>query len=167
MQLVKAFAANQTTASIAYPAMRLTAPVVSANGGVVALGSQGIATHDVEVMPYGAGSGAQTCLMSILGWRLLGATWLPTELCLLTCTLGTYAGITGGDVLTTDLFAAGIVATAGLAIVPSVTANTPARAIVNCYGFDYIQFLTGLNSSATNVNALYMLQTTMRSEHKV
>ena len=167
MKLVKAFAANQTTASIAYPAMSLTAPAVSANGGVVAVTVQGIATHDLEVMVYGAGADTNTCLVSILGWRQLGATWIPTELCLLTCTLSTYAGITDGDVLTTDLFADAIVATKGLAVLPSVADETAARAIVNCYGFDYIQFLMGLNSSATNVNALYMLQTTMRSEHKV
>ena len=187
MNLIRALATNSTQNSYAaFPACLLQkgprgvdelndAPFVAVGGtpngnslGIIRLAANGLATHDVEVMPFGAGAATNTCALRLIGWRLCGDIWVPTMLCDLAVTLGAAVGLaTSSYVKATDYFAKSITATTGLVILPTVTADTPVRAIVNCYGFDYIQIQTNTNSSATNVNALIAIQPTHRSEHKV
>ena len=161
----RAFTSNQTTASITFPAVTLKEP---SGSGIIDIPVGGLESHDLEILPFGTDTDDQTCLIQVVGWRKCGITWIPVSLALLTCTLGTVSGLaTSTDLLAADLLADAIVATKGLAVLPDSPDEQPTRAIINIYGFDKIQFLTGLNSSAVDVNVLYLIQPTMRSEHKV
>ena len=151
------------------------APFVAVGGnpngnslGVIRLAANGLATYDLEILPFGAGAATNTCAVRLIGWRFCTDIWVPTMLCDLAVTLGAAVGLsTSSYVKNTDFFAKTITATTGLVILPTVTTDTQARAIVNCYGFDWVQIQTSTAGSATNVNALLCLQPTHRSEHKV
>ena len=151
------------------------APVVLAAGtgsfnstGVLRVPGEGRMSHDLELIPFGAGAATNTCAVRVVGWRRVGATWVPNLLCDLAVTLGAAVGLAASsDIKSTDLFAKTITATTGLVVLPSCTTDTPARAVVNVHGYDYVQIQTSTAGSATNVNALVQFRVAGWSEHKV
>jgi hypothetical protein len=157
-ELKKVFAANSTSASTTAPAPTLTEPTGDGIIDASALGGQqnGI-VNQLFMIFYGIGSNNATMTIRITGWRKLGSTWIPFPLLVLTITLGTRAGITGGDVSASEVFADTIVAatayTAAYELL-SQADNTIAGIKLDIFGCQKIQVQVDVNGS-TSANALY------------
>lgn len=115
----------------------------------------------VEVAPYGAGADNSTLSLRVIGWRRAGPVvnsfiqWIPTVVADLSCTLSAAVGIAGRTPTSTDRFADTITVTTGVAVVPSVTADTVGTAFVAVDGYEYIEFITSVGT-ATNANCLFV-----------
>jgi hypothetical protein len=130
----------------------------SAFPGVARTGIEGtsIGANSVVLQPFGAGSADGVFDLRVTGWNKLGSTWIPRAIAQFACTMGTEAGISGGDVTTTDLFCDGITQTWGSAGVDVVqnTSNLSAYAVVDVNGAELVQVTADLGSNATGANAL-------------
>jgi hypothetical protein len=100
MNLQRALATNSTATSYAAIPCLLQpntplfpAGSTTANAGVFSLNVGGLASHDLEIMPFGAGAATDTANVRVVGWRLAGDIWVPTLLCDLAVTLGAAVGL--------------------------------------------------------------------------
>lgn len=157
--------ANSTAASIVEPVPTLARP---SGDGVVDFHSEfgGVAATRILVLPFGAGSSSNTCLLNLYGWKVLpphgtnqNAIWVPFFLSSYTVTLCTVPGLANTDLNASQLMAGTIVAvkggTAGVDYsIMSPTGNSVASLWQKTNGASIISVVTGLNSSATSVNAL-------------
>lgn len=112
----------------------------------------------LEVIPFGAGAADQTLSFRVIGWRssaVDGPSFdIPEIICDCQATLCTLTGTAGKSAVATDYFADAITVTTGIAVCPSVTANTVAKAFVDVSGYKKIKLIFNTGSSATNCNAL-------------
>lgn len=115
----------------------------------------------MELIPYAAGADNTTFDVRVIGWRSVGpvvtrgsAQWIPTIIVDLACTASSAVGIAGQTPTSTDRFVDAMTVTTGIAVVPTVTANTPATAVISTAGFRFVEILTNVGA-ATNVNALF------------
>lgn len=144
--LNKAHATNSSATSFAAKVATVTEP---AGTGVINV--QGADT--VELMPYGTGADDTTFDMRVIGWRALRGTWVPTQICTISCTLSTAVGDGGGQLTTSERFADTITVGSGIAVAPSVAANTPALVSIDSSGFEYVEMIFDM-TGATDANAL-------------
>ena len=118
---------------------------------------------------FGAGSDNQTYDVRIIGWALSAdaATYIPTTLAFITCTLSATVGATGLMLVSTDrlvdtiTLATGFLTT-GVVEVTSPTLDIPAHVVLDPRGFSKIQLdfdMTG----ATNGNAIYRCSESKRT----
>ena len=154
----KARPANSTDAALAARPATTADPAGPGVLKLLAGGAGGwVPTHAV-VVPYGAGADNSTFTLRLIGWRCVGATWLPTPLWAGTCTLSQFAGLAGGDVLDTERVADAIATTLGTDGVTcqpvSPGDNTPAHVLVDLKGCEVVEALFALGGSATAANAL-------------
>ena len=154
----KLLTSNSAATSFGSRIPTVTAPV----DGASAAGDSKVFTPDVshdtiEIMPFGTSAADQTMAFQVVGWRQTGGAtsiWVPTLICTCVGTLCTATGVASADVLNTDYLCDAITVTTGVTVVPSVTANTPAVALINIEGFQKYEVMVQRNSSAATVNAL-------------
>ncbi len=154
---------NITAASITFPVPTLTIPT---GDGVINLGLGGQMTaNGLFLIPYGAGSAAQTFTMAVYAWHnTLGyggakQLWVAAELATFTCTLCTVPGLAGADVNASQLFCGTIALGVGNANVSneilSPTGNVVAHILLDVKGAKLVEIRFGTGSSATSCNCLY------------
>ena len=144
--LQRARTTNATDTSFAAKIATATKP-----SGAGVLEVQGRAT--AEIMPFGAGNDDQTFDMRIIGWRNIGDTYVPTIICAVSCTLCTATGYAGGQIVDTDRLVDTITVNSGVAVAPSVAANTPGLLLIAVDGFELIEAIFDM-TGATNGNCL-------------
>lgn len=159
---------NSTAASVVEPVPTLTRP---SGDGVIDTRAEfgGANPTRILVLPYGAGSSGNTCLLNLYGWKVLpphgtsqNAIWVPFFLSSYTVTLCTVPGLANTDLNSSQLMAGTIVVvkggTAGTDYgIMSPTGNSVASVWQKLNGCSIVSVVTGLNSSATSVNALVSL----------
>jgi hypothetical protein len=160
--------ANSTAASIVEPVPTLTRP---SGDGVIDTRSEigGANPTRILVLPFGAGAATNTCLLNLYGWKILPphgtnqvAIWVPFFLSSYTVTLCTVPGLANTDLNASQFMAGTIVVvkggTAGVDYgIMSPTGNSVASVWQKLNGASIVSVVTGLNSSATSVNALVAL----------
>lgn len=158
---------NSTAASIVEPVPTLTRP---SGDGVVDTHAEmgGSNPTRMLVLPFGDAA-TNTCLMNFYGWKLLpphgsnqSAIWVPFFLSSYTVTLSTVPGLANTDLNATQRMAGTIVVVKGGTVgvdysIFSPTGNSVASVWQKLNGASIISVVTGLNSSATSVNALVCL----------
>ncbi len=158
-------ATMQTTASLTAKIPTTTAPVAVRESATGIIGTRG--KTEIRILPIGVGASTNTGLIRVIGWKKLPAIgttkltdiWIPTILSELTLTLSATAGIAGTPVGTTVLFADVItIASGGAGTIYKGSLTVPAWVMINIEGYEYVELVTGLNSSATSVNALVAVQ---------
>lgn len=169
-------AGNVTTASFTNPVPLGSNPAFingSLQAGYIPLGQDGSVTaNSFGMVFFGQGSDTNTMAAQIFGWRETSAyvtagninpLWFPVCLCTLTpIELNSgMPGVAGTDVGSSNYFASDITLSVGNANVsvevvsPTHANNMIAHVIVTTKGFRYAQVQLSINSSATNVNALW------------
>ena len=155
---------NVTAASITYPVPQLAEP---SGDGVIPMGTGGgtMCAPGLFILPYGAGTAAQTFTMAAYAWtRTLGnlqstaPIWVASTLATFTCTLSTVPGLANTDVNSSQLFCGTIALVVGNANVSvevvSPTGNTVASIALDAKGAKLVELRFGTGSSATSCNAL-------------
>lgn len=161
-QFVITNSANSTATSITFPVPTTTMP---SGDGIIQVGQGGsTAPNSLMLVPYGAGTAAQTFLMNAYGWRRttgLGGKipiWVAVELATFTCTLATPPGLTDCDVNASQLFCGTITLGVGNANVSveivSPTGNVIAHIVLDAKGSQLVELRFSTNSSATSCNCL-------------
>lgn len=129
--------------------------------------------NSVRLEPFGVGADTTTFKMRVLGWKFIrpqnGQTgagfWSETTLLEVLCTISTGcpAGLTGGCVLGTS-FHADTIALVGTSGNDDVTVsilspadNTPGHLTLAVEGYQKVEVIFDLNSSATSANAFFTI----------
>lgn len=108
----KALTTNSNAASFASKVPTITEPT---NDGVIDLAPS---AQWVQILPYGLGSENDAFDMKVIGWRRIGPgpqgpttnwLWVPTTICVVTCTVSAAVGVAASQVLNTERFADTIV----------------------------------------------------------
>jgi len=105
--------------------------------------------------PYGEAANDDTFDLRVIGWSIRKDIWIPTVICQLACTHCTAVGLANRDIVAAERFCDAITLTNGIAVLPSVPANTIATATVDIEGFDFFEFTFDLGAGA-NANALIL-----------
>lgn len=178
--LQAALATNSTNATIAAATPQVATPSGAGIFDLTAGQTNSLIPRKLKIIPYGVGSDANTFLMKVIGWQHVGQLgpqstplWVPQPLIYLSGVLSSaLPGVAGSPVPATNYFAKTITITSAGVDEPVITETTtgvrgtairfsstdatvPAWAIIELYGIEMIQFLFGLNSSATSVNSLW------------
>ncbi len=155
----KLLAANDESTSFGALAPTATEPTT----GVIDLsaGKPGMIPEWVQFVFFGAGSNDQTFSARVVGWDLLGTTWVPVPLVELAVTLGQSVGAAGLGLVAADRLADTLAfATAFNAllspacILTSPTGDLIANALVSPKGHRKLQVQFDM-TGATSGNALY------------
>lgn len=153
---------NSTDAS--YPTRGITA-IEPTGDGVIDTAKQGAySQNSLFLVPYGTTTAVQTFNMRVLGWRSVGSAatniWVPVPIAELTCVLSTMAGIAGGAVNASQLVCDTISLVAGTATlglsceIVSPTGNIACHAVVAIKGFQKVELIFNMESSAVSANCL-------------
>lgn len=144
-------------------------------GGSVLAGSGGMeCPTGILLQPYAIGSATNTFSLKVLGWtptklNVGQPLWTNFVIGEFAITLGTGAGIAGGDVLNTELFATTITATYGPLFVTTGQAayskyswgflapgsNAQGVIFVPSFGCRLLEVIYTTGGSATSCNSLY------------
>jgi hypothetical protein len=162
------------TPTTVHPTLVLDASVAARGDGVVPCSVKGATgKRQIKLLPVGAGAATNTFTMYVLGWspsrsggdgspegqQYALALWIPVLLGTFTATLGTAVGIGGSDVANTQLFATTITATGQLSdflnVLITPGSNNIGMAVVETWGFRYIECTFNRGVSATSANCLY------------
>lgn len=174
----KVFSTNQNSSAFTAPAATLTRP--SGNGVLDLAGTAGLGANPfnwIRLLPYGLGSDNDVFSLRVIGWnRVLPATtalptiYIATKLIEVSCTISTYVGIAGSQVLATERFAdtIGIVALMEQTITSDTTRfgtiklytpadQTPAYFDLKLPPVELLTFDTDQTTGTPTANALYLL----------
>lgn len=154
----KAFSANATDNSFTSLACTKTEPTGT---GVIATGwANGTSFPNLTLLAFGTGNENTTFDVRIVGWKKVGATWIPTILAQGTCTLSKFVGVANGDVVATERFADTLSFSgySGVTVQNPGADAAPAWATLALAGFAKIQIFVSLGSSATAANLLLQLR---------
>jgi hypothetical protein len=153
--LRRAWTTNDTSSAFAAPAPTNTKP---SGDGVIDLAA--VPPLWVRVLPFGEGANDTTFDQRLVGWSLVGVTWVPVILCQYSVTLSTAVGVAGGDVLATERFADAVsdpatnLGTTGVDCQPkSPQNNTPAHYLIDAVGCTVFKIENDM-TGATSGNAL-------------
>ena len=179
-----ALAVNTTNATIAASVPQIATPTGAGVFDLTNGGTNSLIPRKLLVMPYGVGSDGNTFLMKVMGWRHIGQLgpqsvplWVPVPLIGLSGVISSaLPGIASSPLGSTQYFAKTLTITSAGVSEPVITnviggsnlmgtaqrfspadASAPAWALIETYGVEMIQFLFGLNSSSTSLNALFAL----------
>lgn len=153
--LTQALAANSTASD--FPALASSATEPTGSGVHGAFGNA------LVVVPYGTDAADETFDLKVVGWSrvVVGGIveWVPTEIIVVTVTLGTASGAAGGVIgdsaLWADAIAGGDTPKGDTdRQIPTVTANTIAWFQVNTRGVEKVQFLFK-NTTSASANCLF------------
>lgn len=149
-------ATDSTDAS--YPARIATATRPSGDG-VIDFGVRSAAPGTITLLPFGTGADDNTFKMRVLGWsKTTSGLWVQTLIAEMTCTLSSLTGVLTYVPSDLDFLADIISVTIGIGIVTLPTSNTaPANVVLGIGGYQIIEILFNMNSSATAANCLYKL----------
>jgi hypothetical protein len=164
MSYAPCLAANTTATAITAKVATITKPVTTATAAIIdpkrpSGGISLFARQILRLMPFGTAAANLTGLVTVLGWQKNNdGLWIPTPICLLTCTFSAAVGVAAHIPANTDFLCDAIVVSKGSGYVPSVTADVePAIAEVPVDGYELIEVGFGRNGSSASVNALYDL----------
>lgn len=142
---------------------------------VINLGREGaLVQNAVIIVPFGTGADNDTMNMRVLGWRkvpgpTVNATtqtlYLPVNLGEFLCTFGNVSGVANSPVVAANFFCDTIAVTVGSTLggeaasenIISPGNDTIASLLLDLKGFEYLQLVFNVNSSATDCNALVAL----------
>lgn len=140
-------------------AVGYTAPtVLDAQPG--ADGVHAIAQGDLELIVVGLGADNDTFGVRVLGYKKYTnaaglVDWVPEVLADLTGLLSTFLGRANGAVFgSTYRYADAYTLVSGIAVLPPVPANTPAKIVVPGRGFELLKVEAIITGTTTGVNAL-------------
>lgn len=158
----KVATANDASASFTAPAMTLTPPTANVIELAEGTGPGGsVVPQYVQLVFIGAGADNTTFTARVIGWELIGTTWMPVVLTQLAVTLGAMTGIADGALTATDRIADTITLDTPFSGMPasectivSPAADLVAKAIVATRGMRLIQ-LTYDMTGATSGNAIW------------
>lgn len=149
----KLYAANVTTSTLTAPTPTTTEPV---GDGVFEMGQGPVPANSLHLAFVGTDAQNETFTALVVGWRKLGALWIPTPLLALTITLGTATGVEESGVIDTELFADTIAAstahTSAYELI-SPANNGVAGVKVDLFGCQKVQVLLAVGTGAS-CNAL-------------
>lgn len=139
-----------------------TTPPLS-DGCIEMAGMDGPSTSNgLKLFFYGTDTADQTFIARAFGWELAGVTelmWVPFPLFAWSGILGSRAGLTGGIVGSSYLFADTLTIALGNAgvggEVVSPADNSIAHAIFDTKGARYVSISLARNASSVSLNALY------------
>lgn len=153
--LQKAHATNSTATSFTAPAATNTKP-----SGAGVIDFAGAPPAWLVVVPFGAGADNTTFDLRVVGWSLVGTTWVPRILCQFSCTLCAAVGVASGDVTASERFAdtlsdpATNLGAKGVTCQPYSPQNdTPGQYLVDACGCTVFRIDVDL-TGATSGNAL-------------
>lgn len=148
----RALLANSTDTSFAALA-ELVGNIPSALGGEL---HNVAGKNQIIVWPFGVGADDITFSMRIVGSWKGELSWGQSVLFSCTNVCSTAVGVAGGDVLATDRYSDSITLVDGAAenIINTTTANTPALALVDMLGAQYIHFQFNM-TGATSGNCMF------------
>jgi len=148
--LLRALATDSTDTSFTAKAPTATEP-----SGAGVFNAEGC--EEMQFFPYGTGADNDTFNIQVIGWRKYGGgqttLWIPVEIATLACTFGTQVGVANSDITTSHRFADTITLTSGIAVIPSITANTCGYFLVDLSKYAKVEILFD-RVLATACNAL-------------
>lgn len=115
-----------------------------------------IGKNQIIVWPYGTDAANEAFNMRVVGWWKGNAAWGYSVLFEGLCTLGAEVGVASGDVLATEFYCDAITLTSSSteSIIKTTTADTPALALIDMVGCQYVQFQFDLTTAAA-ANSMY------------
>lgn len=164
----RAFTSNQTNSSFTSRPATVTRPAATGPAsGCYNLGRFGTAVmpRHVILWPFATGGNNVTFKVRLTGYRTIRdadqneSIFFAYIVAELACVCGNYPGIAGTSLLGTEFLADTLTLTFGNAgvdvTIVSPANDTPAHALVDLKGAEYLQFDTDRDSSATAVNCLF------------